>query len=179
MSQKIICSYPFVFCYFHPTLFHIHSKLEIVLIFLIWKGNIVFLHVEIYQALHLLGNWIIYQFLFSYFQLYFYEYIHFCLLYPGEFLWDINTEVEFLGQNSERFQKSYYIATDFSLERSNQFAVPRAMYNCAWFPIVLSELTLNFFLSLEPCFANLGMLGGNHRKLHKGKITWQSHYVLA
>lgn len=58
----------------------------------------------IYHALHLLGYWIVYQFFFpSYFQLYFCEYLNFCLLNPGEFLWDINTEVEFLGQNCEQF----------------------------------------------------------------------------
>ena len=56
---------------------------------IIWKGDIISLYVDLSCSP--------FAWLLDYLP------VFVCLLNPGEFLWDINTEVEFLGQTCEQF----------------------------------------------------------------------------
>lgn len=132
----------------------------------------------IYHPLHLLGNWIIYQFFFFLFSI--------VLLWIPKFLFTLFRRIS-LGYNHRSRISGSKLWTILKVSfHSNRFLFRKIELICyaksnaqlCLFPHSLVNIGFKHFLSLIPCFANLGILRGTHGQFHKGEVTQQSYLVL-
>lgn len=163
--------------YFHFPLFHIYSKLDIVLIFFfIWKGSHVSLCWFIILSICLvIGLFTSFFFLFS-----------IVLLWIPKFLFTLFRRIS-LGYNHRSRISGSKLWTILKVSfHSNRFLFRKIELICyaksnaqlCLFPHSLVNIGFKHFLSLIPCFANLGILRGTHGQFHKGEVTQQSYLVL-